>query len=278
MPLISPRFKDNAVLAKVENKLQMLSAGSSGVHVHLIQMGLLDLGFALPRSTGSQHFSPDGIFGSETTNAVKAFQRTVPGLKDDGVVGQLTMRALDEKLKDFTHEVKLHFRSIAMTNVPFEVSLRNAERVFAQYAIKISFASGESLMLSDEETQLFNQIDQECDWDLDAGEFEQVQSLGSRAPNTDVLVFHVSRFADGNVLGCGGHKAGRPACTITASALGWDTAHEVCHVLLGSGFRPVHATDRRNLMHEISRTASSTPQLTEKQIARIRASDQCKAL
>lgn len=278
MPLASPRFKENKTLVSIEAGQAALRRGSNGVAVHLVQMALLDLGFTMPGSTGSQNFSPDGIYGEETQRVVKAFQRTVPGLVDDGVVGQNTMRALDAKFKGFSHEVSLHFRSIALTNVPFNVSLRNAENVFAQYGIKITFASGESLLLSDDETALFDQIDQACDWDLNDGEFQKVQSLGSRAPGTDVLVFHVSKFADANTLGCGGHMTGRPACTVTASASGWDTAHEVCHVLLGSSFSPVHATDKRNLMFAISRSDPAIPQLTEKQVARIRASKQCKSI
>lgn len=279
MPLSSPRFKNNATLVAVEANKMALARHSNGVGTHLVQMALVDLGFAMPRSTRSVNYSPDGIYGQETVDVVKAFQRAqTPPLKDDGVVGPNTLRALDKKFPGFSHKVKLHFRSISLTNVPFNVSLRNAELVFAQYGILIAFASGESLLLSDDQTAKFSKIDQECDWDLSDGEFAEVQSLGSRAPSTDVLVFHVSRFADGNTLGCGGHMAGRPACTITASALGWDTAHEVCHVLLGSNFEPVHSTDKRNLMFESSRSESSVPQMTVQQVAKVRTSNQCKTI
>lgn len=278
MPLLSPRFKNNATLVAVERNQATLARHSNSVAVHLVQMALLDLGHAMPNSTKSNHYSPDGIFGQETVDVVKTFQRSVPGLKDDGVVGQKTLQALDKKFPGFSHKVKLHFRSIALTNVPFNVSLRNAELVFAQYGIKIDFASGESLLLSNEQEAKFSQIDQECKWELSDGEFSEVQSLGTRAPTTDILVFHVSRFADGNTLGCGGHMKGRPACTVTASASGWDTAHEVCHVLLGSAFAPVHSTDKRNLMFAISRSQKSVPQLTEKQVARIKASKQCSSV
>jgi Putative peptidoglycan binding domain len=279
MPLSSPRFKDNATLVAVEANRMALARNSNGVGTHLVQMALVDLGFAMPRSTGSDHYSPDGIYGQETVDVVKAFQRAqIPPLKDDGVVGPNTLRALDAKFPGFTHKVKLHFRSIALTNVPFNVSLRNAELVFAQYGIQIEFASGESLLLSDEQTAKFDKIDQACKWNLNDGEFAEVQGLGSRAPNTDILVFHVSRFANANSLGCGGHMAGRPACTITASALGWDTAHEVCHVLLGSAFRPVHSADKRNLMFATSRSEKTMPQMTVKQVAKIKASGQCSTV
>jgi hypothetical protein len=179
---------------------------------------------------------------------------------------------------DFLENRALLISGASLTNVPFERSLTNAEIVFSQYGIKAEFASGESIGLSEDERELFNQIDQECAWDLDDGEFNQLQSLGSSAPSNDVLVFHVSTFADGNTLGCGGHAKNRPACTITASALAWDTAHEVCHVLLGSSFNPVHINDLRNLMHPISRTLLSVPVLTSNQVARIRNSVCCSAI
>lgn len=278
MALTSPRFKTSSTLSRVEEKRESLQQGSRGRSVHLVQMALLDLGYSLPNSTRNASYSPDGIYGEETRQAVKRFQRDNPPLVDDGVIGQLTMRALDQRFSGFQHRVKLHFRSIALTNVPFQLSLTNAETVFAQYGIKVEFASGESLLLTPDQQELFNRIDQDCKWNLNDGEFNQLHALGSRAPNTEILVYHVDSFAQGHVLGCGGHATNRPACTITASALAWDTAHEVCHVLLGSGFASVHIADRRNLMFEHSRTDASPPVLTLQQVTRIRSSNCCQSI
>jgi hypothetical protein len=279
MALSSPRFTSSTTLKSIDQNRAVLEVGSTGRAVHLVQMALIDLGFAMPRSTTNVNNSPDGVFGEETKSIVKAFQRSaVPPLTDDGKVGPNTLGALDRRSGGFKHRVRLHFRSIALTNVPFQRSLTNAELVFGQYAIKVEFGSGESILLSEDQRQLFNQIDQSCDWILSSGEFNQLQGLGSPAPPTDILVFHVNRFADATVGGCGGHAANRPACTITASAFAWDTAHEVCHVLLGSGFNPVHANDRRNLMFSISRTVASIPILTDRQVAQVRASGNCHAI
>ena len=118
MPLSSPRFKDEPKLQEVETGFRILKDGSTGRHVHLVQMALIDLGFSMPRSTGSNHFSPDGIYGSETTEVVKAFQRANPPLSDDGQIGPETMRALDARFPRFTHRVNLHFRSLSLSDVP----------------------------------------------------------------------------------------------------------------------------------------------------------------
>ncbi|MCC6127092.1 MAG: peptidoglycan-binding protein [Pirellulales bacterium] len=278
MPLESPRFKFDATLKKVEANQAVLQKGSSGTAVHLVQFALLDLGFSLPVTTGNQNNSPDGIFGEETKQAVKKFQKDSGTLTDDGIIGQKTIRELDGLFLGFDRRVRLHFRSIALTNVPFERSLSNAEIVYAQYGIKIEFASGQSIALTESQREKFDQIDQECNWDLNDGEFNELQGLGSRAPANDILVFYVHTFADGNTLGCGGHAPNRPACTVTANALAWDTAHEVGHVLLTSRFSPVHVNDRRNLMHPTSRSLASTPILTDRQVAKIRSSPLCRTV
>jgi hypothetical protein len=245
--------------------------------VHLVQMALLDLGYAMPGSTGNVKYSPDGIYGEETTRVVKQFQKDSRTLSTDGIVGQKTIQELDRRLNAFTHRVRLHFRSIALTNIPFHQSLSNAETVFGQYGVKIEFASGESIGLSPDERELFQKVDQECNWELNDGELHRLHGVGSPAPPTDILVFHVNTFAD-NITGCGGHARNRPACTIAAHHGAWTTAHEVCHVLLGSSFAPVHIQDRRNLLFPTTRTLSSVPVLTDRQVAQIRKSVCCQKI
>jgi peptidoglycan hydrolase-like protein with peptidoglycan-binding domain len=279
MALTCPRFNTSSLLQRIEQGHGTLAVGASGREVHLIQFALIDLGFAMPRSTGNANHSPDGSYGNETRDVVKAFQRSAtPALRDDGVVGQLTLRELDRRSGGFKHRVRLHFRSIALTNVPFQRSLSNTQAVYAQYAIDAQFASGESVLLSAADAAKFEQIDQECNWDLTSGEFNEIQNIGSPTSAQDVRVFHVSRFADANVLGCGGHAANLHICTVTASALAWDTAHEIGHVLLGSGFSPVHVNDRQNLMHPSSRTLNSIPVLNLAQVTQMRTNRCCRAV
>ena len=278
MALSSPRFTSSSVLGDVEANRTVLRKGSQGTAVHLVQMALLDLGFRMPVSIANPNFSPDGIYGDETVNVVKEFQRAHPPLKDDGLVGQNTIRELDRLLPGFQHRVRAHFRSIALTNVPFQRSLSNAETVYGMYGIKFEFASGESINLTSAQRALFDRVDQECNWAINDGEMNQLQGLGSRAPATDVLVFFVNTFADNTLLGCGGHATNRPACTIAARAGAWDTAHEVCHVLLTSSFAPVHNSDRRNLMHATEPFLSTIPVLTDRQVAQIRLSPLCRPM
>lgn len=272
MALQSPRFVSSSELRNASTG-GIIRKGAKGRHVHLLQMALIDLGFPMPRSTGGV-YSPDGDFGEETKEKVIAFQRA-NNLSPDGQIGPKTMGALDQKCRNYKHRVKVHFRSISLTDVPFERSLRDAETVFGQYAIKFEYANGESLMLSEAEEQRFNTVDGECLWELDAGEYNELHGMGSFVPQNELSVYFVRRFSDANLLGCGGHAANRPACTVAGNASRWDTAHEAAHVLLTSAFDPVHVIDLRNLMHPTAATFATIPVLTDKQVNKIRQSICC---
>jgi hypothetical protein len=177
-----------------------------------------------------------------------------------------------------THRVRLHFRSLSLTDTPFDELLRSAELVYAPHGIQVEFQSGMSLGLSPEEAERFQQVDGSCGWTIDSGEFSELQQLGEAVPETDILVYYVERFGEAGLLGCGGHAAGRPACIVASQASRWDTAHEIGHVLLTSAFSPVHSTDPANLMFQFSSTSSTTPILTADQVAQMKASPCCEAI
>lgn len=86
--LTSPRFAGDLVLEAVFDNERLLKSVDKGPAVWKLQQALVDAGFSLPR------FGVDGDFGAETKAAVEAFQRA-HGLGIDGVVGPITMGALD---------------------------------------------------------------------------------------------------------------------------------------------------------------------------------------
>ena len=90
--LKSRRLGSNAQLQKASTNEQPLGRGAKGAGVAQVQDLLADLGFSLPRSVGKK--GADGVFGGETEGAVKEFQKR-NGLKADGIVGKLTLDALD---------------------------------------------------------------------------------------------------------------------------------------------------------------------------------------
>jgi len=73
--------------------------GDSGLGVKELQQNVMKLGYTLP-----EH-GDDGDFGTETIEAVKAFQRA-NGLLDDGIVGPNTLAKITELLKAKTAEKK----------------------------------------------------------------------------------------------------------------------------------------------------------------------------
>ncbi len=276
MALQSPRFRSSRKLAAASNG-SVIRKGARGRHVHLVQIALMDLGHTFPRSTGGA-YSPDGIYGDETKQKIMDFQRA-NNLSVDGEIGPNTMGALDNRFRNNTHRVTLHYRSISLTTVPFSESESSAITMYGQYGIDISFGSGMSLMMSEAEEQQFNQVDETCRWDINDGEVNQLHSRGGSIPSNQIGVFYVKAFADANLLGCGGHATNRPACTVAAAASRWDTAHEVGHVLLTSSFSPVHTDgERRNLMFPFSTNALNIPVLNDKQLSKIRQSVCCSRI
>jgi hypothetical protein len=253
----------------------LLKRGSKGEAVRALQRALVAAGHPL---------EIDGDFGRKTEDAVKEFQRR-KGLTVDGVVGPNTLQALGMSLGGgtvstpaFTHRVRLHFRSLSLTDTPFDKLLASTELVYAQHGIKVEFQSGMSLGLSEAEAERFKQVDGSCAWVIDSGEYRELQELGGSVPSNEILVYYVERFGQANLLGCGGHIPGQPACIVASQASRWDTAHEIGHVLLTSAFSPVHETDVKNLMFQFSSTSDVTPTLTAAQIAQMKTSPCCSAI
>ena len=177
----------------------------------------------------------------------------------------------------YTHRVRLHFRSLSLTDVPFATAFRNAQRVYAQYGIRVDFASGASLGLPADEAARLASVDGTCTWDITSGEYADIQNLAGNLPETEILVCYVTQFTD-NILGCGGHMPNKPACIVASAGGPFTTAHEVGHVLLGSTFVPVHSSDTKNLMLSSTLLTANPPILTDEQVTQMKKSRCCIAL
>lgn len=76
----------------------VIKRGERGAPVAILQYALVHLGHPLPQSTKSNG-SMDGIFGSETFDGVKSFQKkTLPHETPDGKVGPKTLGEFDKRL------------------------------------------------------------------------------------------------------------------------------------------------------------------------------------
>jgi peptidoglycan hydrolase-like protein with peptidoglycan-binding domain len=90
MTLFSPYFLADPQLVACDAGTSLLQSGSSGSGVERLQRALRALGYVL---------EPDGVFGADTTLAVKGFQGD-QGLQDDGQVGHDTIGLLDGLMTD----------------------------------------------------------------------------------------------------------------------------------------------------------------------------------
>ena len=93
--LASRRLGSDPQIQKASTNNPSLKRGSEGSGVAIIQDLLADLGYVLTITLA--HGKADGIFGSETEAAVKSFQKS-KGLQADGIVGAMTLKALDAEV------------------------------------------------------------------------------------------------------------------------------------------------------------------------------------
>jgi peptidoglycan hydrolase-like protein with peptidoglycan-binding domain len=99
--LTSAGLADDPKLEKVFDAEAIVAIPHMGEHVRKIQQALLDLGIELPE------YGADGIFGTETEQAVKDFQKKA-GMSEiewDGIVGRKTIGLLDKSLRNGIIEV-----------------------------------------------------------------------------------------------------------------------------------------------------------------------------
>ena len=94
MALQCARFSSEPDIVRASTNSPPLRQGSRGEGVRVLQLALIDLGFAMPISTENGASLPDGIFGAETLRTVMAFQRA-NALVADGIAGAHTIERLD---------------------------------------------------------------------------------------------------------------------------------------------------------------------------------------
>jgi hypothetical protein len=191
--------------------------------------------------------------------------------------------AIRDDLGNLCHyEIGLQLYSIAVPKVGEFTALRNAQRVYGQYGICIKFITGQSLALSRKQQVDLSIINGTCNWSTLSEDQRQLHNLRDNYATSpyDIRVYFVNEIREENdkiLNGCGGYAPGRPAVTIAAIGSPWTFAHELGHVLLGSGFKPVHTDDKANLMYKSTNgITANPPTLTPAQLTAIKASKYCR--
>mgnify|MGYP000871073458 CR=1 FL=1 len=150
-----------------------------------------------------------------------------------------------------TKAVSIHIRTLAAPMFEYSRAIAMAKMIYGNIGVAFNIASEMCPSLDTTSNVDLSEVNGMCAWN----QFNPEQSdLYSRAhPGSGgVTVFIVGaiRETPGNTLaGCAGHAPGKPTAVVSAAAgTIYTIAHEVGHVLLGSAYSPVHATDIRNIM------------------------------
>jgi hypothetical protein len=184
-------------------------------------------------------------------------------------------------MAQYSHKVRLHFRSVTLPKVPELRALANAQSVYDKYNILLEFASGLSIGAGVGDLLTLNASDGTCKWDHASDEQMLLDTLGGRQGVgwNEVVVYYADRIQqkDGTTLnGCAGHLPNKAAVVVASGASPWTLGHELGHVLLGPSFVPVHAADATNLMFSPTASISANPpSLTDGQVNTMRASRFC---
>ncbi|UES51367.1 hypothetical protein GFK88_18155 [Roseibium aggregatum] len=254
MALTSPYFRNVPQLTAASTNSPWLGSGSSGHGVHLVQFGLIDLGFPMPKSVGGTGLSPDGVYGSETVQKVKEFQRSTHGgapIKDDGAVGRNTMAKLDRALASFTHKVRVHIFVVVTPDAPVATAETTAKELYGHYGINFEVASIQSLALTAAEETEFSQHGL-----LFARMKELAEAHTSvRIRPNEIMVFYIRRFNPDTDLALSKANHTGAVTRIKKNADASTLAHEVAHNLIDSP-RGVseHVAHKQNILATLPRT------------------------
>lgn len=277
MSLSSPRFAGVPELQQAASNSPYMSSGAKGIGVHLVQFALIDLGYAMPKSTGGSGLSPDGVYGSETVEKLKEFQRSTkggPAVTDDGVLGANTMAKLDNAIGGYTHRVSIEVMTTVTPNVPFIQSLSIAQELYGHYGIKLEVLSGLTVSLNAADTAVMEK------WHpFDRRQARAIiRGSSSMCPGPDhIVVVFIDKF-DANDNWGGTTSGVNGAISRIVKDAGQDTlAHELGHVLLEST-SPAgddhHHPHTHNIMTDGWCTAPYV--LSLDQVTRMRAAPRCR--
>jgi hypothetical protein len=189
--LRSTRFAGDARLEAAYDDSPAMHRGEQGEAVKKIQQALIDDGFQMPIST-QETGTPDGDFGEETEEMVRAFQRKHSvRLGPDGIVGRFTMAKLDELASagpllhlHLVYEQKLREAVNSLVGVGFgravgrNVGTDPSDRYDTGYWVEQVDPAGDAMLLlkagkrpSDAVDAMFGKL---SNWHVDCAEFIQI--------------------------------------------------------------------------------------------------------
>jgi hypothetical protein len=170
--------------------------------------------------------------------------------------------------------VRVHIRLVESVNFDVLLAVRLAQQVYGRWGIFFDAASLQTVHLERPDREYFATLITACERDGYLGKQDDLYQLFGVQDLCSITVFLIGDImsirprADSAVVGCAAHSRARPAVFIDRAAGPGTLAHEVGHVLIGSG----HEFVETNLMNGVDARSIATPRLTPRQVHAIRRS------
>jgi hypothetical protein len=158
--------------------------------------------------------------------------------------------AKDKHGNDCKHRLRVRIYTLAPVKFNYVKALTFAEKLYGGMGILFDTVHQSCPVLTVAQQAKLAIIDGTCKWDQNNKEQDQLHKL-VKAPAGQLCVFIVGaiKTPKGHLAGCAGHEPTTPGAVVSSKdASDFTLAHEIGHVLLGSGYSPVHSGDQKNIM------------------------------
>ncbi len=187
----------------------------------------------------------------------------------------------DKHGNECTKLLRVNIFTLAVPAFDYSKSITFAEKLYGSNGIYFDIGQQLCLALTEAQQVKLKVIDGTCKWDQNNAEQDALYDLVKSRMISGIAIFIVGGIQTDStktLAGCAGHDPAKPAVVVSATGTMYTLAHELGHVLLTSGFSPVHESSNSNIMvngtHNIP--ANSSPTFNAAQIAQLKKSTHLK--
>jgi hypothetical protein len=170
--------------------------------------------------------------------------------------------------------VRVHIRQVESVNFDVLQAVRLAQQIYGRWGIFFNAASLQTVHLERPDRAYFGTLVTACDREGYLGKQDELYELFGVQDLSSITIFLIGdimpimpKFGR-EVVGCAAHSRARPAVFLDRDAGRETLAHEVGHLLIGTGHDLVEA----NVMSAVAARCIGAPFLSPRQVQTIRTS------